>query len=100
MRYLIALLAMIPLAASAQVRPAPATMQVICMPTEQFRNVVGGQHQESPVALGVTGSGRLFELWSSKDGSSWTAAISDGPSAMTCVYADGEALELKPRGAM
>ena len=98
MKKLILLSLLISFPASAQV-VQPRDMKVACMPTEHFRNVMR-DHKESPAILGVTSAGRLFEVWVSRDGKTWTAAISDGPSKMTCAFADGEGIEIKPGGEM
>lgn len=60
------------------------------------------QYKEVPVAVGVTNSGGLIEVYSTSSGSTWTIVVTM-PRGMSCLVAAGEgwqALEpvkLKPK---
>lgn len=52
---------------------------------------------EMPAALGMAGSGRVLEILSSPDGSTWTMLVTE-PNGQSCLIAAGEGWEaLSPR---
>ena len=48
------------------------------------------KYQEAPVAMGVTTTGGLIEVVTSKDGSTWTLLVT-APNGQSCLVAAGEA---------
>jgi hypothetical protein len=77
--------------ASAQQQPAP-----ICIKRAELLNQLENQFNESPVAMGVTDSGSLIEIYSSSDGATWTIGLTM-PNGLTCLVATGQNWESVPR---
>lgn len=66
-----------------------AQAQPQCNERDSVIKVLGSKYQEEPVAIGVSSSGKLFEVLAAKDGTTWTI-ISTTPQRWTCVVAAGE----------
>jgi hypothetical protein len=83
---------------------APAEAQQLCSQRGKVIGQFAKVYQENPVAGGLTRDGRLIEVLSTGDGSTWTIVISK-PSGETCVMMAGEgwrplklkAVELGPK---
>lgn len=57
------------------------------------------QHfDETPLARGVQGDGRLFELYAAKAGATWTVVVTE-PGGESCIVNEGTSLEVLPQGA-
>lgn len=70
----------------------PAFGQSIpCFPRSDFINGLGKDAKESIVARGVTGNGEKIELFTTRDGATWTLIVYP-PSmpGMACPFAAGE----------
>lgn len=81
---LAALLMLVP-AAAAQEESAP------CVKRSDFLHHLSSNYKESPVAMGVTASGRVLEVVASPSGS-WTIIVTM-PNGISCGIASGEAWE-------
>jgi hypothetical protein len=55
-------------------------------------------YDEVPLARGVQGDGRLFELYAGKAGATWTVVVTD-PSGESCIVNEGTSLEVLPQDA-
>ena len=83
---------------------APAEAQQLCSERGKVIGQFSKVYKETPVAGGLTRDGRLIEILSTGDGSTWTIVISK-PSGETCVMMAGEgwrplklkAVELDPK---
>ena len=71
---------------------APA--QAACALRQEVHEALSRHYQERPVALGITGDGRLIEVLVSTAGS-WTILLT-AANGITCVVAAGEAWEPLP----
>ena len=54
---------------------------------------LGRQFGETPLARGLQGDGRVFEMFAAKAGASWTMVITD-PAGESCIVSEGTDLEL------
>ncbi len=64
---------------------SPALAEVFCAPRAEFIEKLKEDYAEAPVAYGLTNANdRLIELFTSKDGETWTLIINypNGPSCM------------------
>jgi hypothetical protein len=59
---------------------------------------LAGNFAEKPLARGLQGDGRLFELFMAKDSGTWTVVVTDS-SGESCIVTEGTSLELLPEGA-
>jgi hypothetical protein len=66
----------------------PGQAQPSCAPHEDVARLLGESYGESPVAFGVTGEGRLVEIFSSDGGGSWTIVLTTG-GGQACIMASG-----------
>ena len=60
-----------------------------CAPRAKLLDLLRDRYGETPVAVGLTNTGRLFEVLSSKDGATWTVVITT-PKGLTCMVEAGE----------
>ena len=84
------------LSSAAQAQQAPAG--AVCGERGKFLAHLGKNHQESPTAMGVTASGRVIEVLTSRDGT-WTIIMTH-PNGVTCMVAAGQAWEVVEQVAM
>lgn len=68
---------------------SPAAAQAICAPHADLTELLGKRYKEQTVAIGIANNGRLMEVYSSKDGSTWTIIMTT-PQGESCVVADGK----------
>ena len=68
---------------------APAEAQQLCSERDKVIGQFSKVYKETPVAGGLTRDGRLIEILSTGDGSTWTIVISK-PGGQTCVMMAGE----------
>lgn len=73
---------------------APAFAQQRCMLRDDLAGVLSHRYQEHPIGQGLTGDGRLLEVFASEAGS-WTLVLTQ-PSKLSCVYAIGEDWSVPP----
>ena len=76
---------------------APAYAQTICLPRAEFAETAARRFQETVVALGLTSTGRLLEVYASTNGETWTLVITT-PEGMSCLAISGEAWRSATRG--
>jgi hypothetical protein len=67
----------------------PAEAQQLCSERGKVIGQFSKVYKEAPVAGGLTRDGRLIEILSTGDGSTWTIVISE-PGGETCVIMAGE----------
>lgn len=68
----------------------PADAQMICVMHNDLVDLLDRNYKEQPVAVGVISDGNLVEVFSSKDGDTWTIVVTR-PDGVSCVLAEGEA---------
>ncbi len=66
-----------------------ASAQAACAPHEDMTKLLGKRYKEQTVAIGIANNGRLMEVFSSEDGSTWTIIMTT-PQGQSCVVADGK----------
>ena len=71
--------------------PAAVQAQPLCDARDKFLQVLGQQHGEMPVAMGLASNGGVLEVFAS-GGGSWTILVTM-PNGTSCVVAAGEAWE-------
>ena len=52
---------------------------------------------ETPLARGLQGDGRLYELYMAKAGATWTVVVTD-PAGESCIVTEGSSMEVLPHG--
>lgn len=53
---------------------------------------------EAPLARGLQGDGRLFELYMAKQGATWTVVVTDA-AGESCIVTEGDSMEVLPHEA-
>ena len=76
----------------------PAVAQTICGERDDFLSQLNKRHGETPSSIGLSSSGQVLEVLTSKDGT-WTILMTS-PQGRTCLVAAGEAWENLPQVAM
>ena len=68
--------------------PSAALAQSPCLPRDKMVDHLANRYNERPVSMGLEISGKLIELFTTADGSTWTLVMimPDGPA---CVVAAG-----------
>ena len=69
-----------------------AVAQQLCAPYEKMSQALGDKFQERSIGSGVGSSGIRMELFTSKDGSTWTVVGVQG-NGRSCVLMDGVSWE-------
>jgi hypothetical protein len=83
---------MLPLAAPAQQQgAAPAN----CVKRSLLLERLAQKFHEQPVAGGLTDNGLLLEVYASRNGETWTIAMTM-PNGTTCLVASGQEWQLRP----
>ena len=72
------------------VAASPAAAQAICASHDEMTELLDKRYKERTVAIGIANNGRLMEVFSSEDGSTWTIIMTT-PQGQSCVVADGKA---------
>jgi hypothetical protein len=59
-------------------------------------------HKETPIALGVTSVGTVMELWTARDGATWTLIVTlpDGNSCVVGAGQDWMSMQQSARGEL
>lgn len=70
----------------------PANAQSLCVDRSQATEQLGDKYSEFPVAMGLTNTGAVLELFASEDGSTWTMMVTM-PDGTSCTMAAGESWE-------
>ncbi len=93
----IRMLAMAALALGLLVHTAAAVQaQPVCMPHDELIERLYATFAEVPAANAIANNGALVELFATRDGSSWTLAMTR-PGGMSCVLVAGEEWNHFPR---
>lgn len=74
---------------AAQAEPQPAGMT--CAPHKSLAGFLDQNFDEKREAIGITGSGQLLEIYTSRNGS-WTIVLST-PQGTSCIVGAGESWE-------
>jgi hypothetical protein len=77
------------LALAAALLSSPANAQVPCAPRQDIAAELSVRHAEALDAAGLTAAGTVVELWTARDGRTWTIVVT-APSGQSCVIAAGE----------
>ncbi|MFQ5958023.1 MAG: hypothetical protein ACE5LF_01500 [Alphaproteobacteria bacterium] len=72
----------------------PAGAQAACGDRDKFVVLLGENYAERAVAIGLTASGRVLEVFTALSGT-WTILVTY-PNGVTCVVATGESWEALP----
>ena len=75
--------------------PTSAAAQQVCAEHAEVVKLLGAKHAEIQVALGLAANGGVVEIFSTKDGATWTMVITM-PNGITCMMASGESWESMP----
>ncbi len=79
------------------VRPAEA--QTVCVARVDLVQQLSRKYAEQPMAMGLASDGRVMELFTSKDGETWTL-VRIMPNGTSCMMAGGESwIKMSPRAA-
>ena len=79
------------------VRPAEA--QTVCVAHADLVQQLSRKYAEEPMALGLGSDGSVMELFTSKDGETWTL-VRITPDGTSCMIGGGESwTEMSPRAA-
>ena len=81
------------MASIASCAMAPAFAQSACLPHGKLVDMLDGRYSEQRIAVGLESNGRLFEIFATDDGSTWTMVVTT-PNGAACVVAAG--LEWRP----
>lgn len=68
----------------------PAKAEAVCVDHAVVVKTLEVKHAEKQVAMGLAGTGVLIEVFSTKDGETWTL-VRTMPDGTSCVVAAGEA---------
>ena len=74
--------------AAATLVATPVTAQSTCLSREVIVTKLADGYDEQLIGRGLQGEARLFEVFMSSDGSSWTI-IQSFPTGMSCIMAAG-----------
>lgn len=77
---------------------AAAHAQPACFPRTELVQHLAHEFHEEPAAAGIADDGSLLEVFASKDGDTWTVAVSL-PNGTTCLLATGQQWQEMPRVA-
>ena len=83
------------LAATPAAAQAPGSGQQFCAKRPDLLRHLESSYQEAPVSMGLADNGNVVEVFSAKDGSTWTITISL-PNGLTCMVASGQFWEIAP----
>lgn len=61
----------------------------LCVPHEKLVAQLSKKHGEKPAAMGLASNGSLMQVFSNRDGGSWTMVLTK-PNGVSCVMAAGE----------
>ncbi len=75
----------------------PAQAQTVCVAHTDLVSKLSRQFSEQPAALGLGGDGSVLQLFTSKDGDTWTL-VRVLPNGNSCMMAVGESwTQMSPR---
>lgn len=88
-RRLVVIVAAVALIASTVVFSGPAAAQSLSRPRAEILKILGENYAEVPVEIGLTRAGEVIELFTSRDGSTWSLVVTS-PDGLSRVVASGE----------
>ena len=80
------------IAAATTSMTSPVQAETACAPRPDVFKALTKQFAEQSVGIGFASNGNMVELFTGKDGASWTIVITL-PNGMTCPVLDGEGWE-------
>lgn len=92
--FILGLLLPIILGLTLSSKPADARSQ--CDTRESVLSQLADNYREEPVALGVTHTGGLIEVLTTKDGGTWSIIITS-PQGISCLVAAGEGWRMRDK---
>lgn len=81
-----------PLMAGLSTLPA----QAVCGPRDEILSSLARQYSENPRELGLSDTGSVIELTTTRDGKTWTLLMTK-PDGTTCIVAAGEGWQPEPQ---
>jgi len=78
---------------------APGAAQARCLPREVVAERLGKRFGEARTAGGLASNGALMEVYSSKDGATWTVVMTM-PQGISCIVAAGESWRVREQVAL
>ena len=78
---------------------APASAQTVCAGHAEMAKRLDKGYSEAPVAIGLSSNGGVVEVFSARDGATWSIVITR-PDGLSCMVAAGEAWETLPKVAL
>lgn len=75
---------------------SPALAEPNCIPRERAVRELHTKYSETAVAMGISNSGAVVELFATENGSTWTVIVTL-PSGLTCALSAGEDWETLPK---
>ncbi len=85
--------------AEAQTVLRPAEAQTVCVAHVDLVKQLSRKYAEQPMAMGLASDGSVMELFTSKDGETWTL-VRITPDGTSCMIGGGESwTEMSPRAA-
>ncbi len=76
------------LIAALMTLPLPAMANPACLPHGKLVDMLDGRYSEQRIAVGLGINGRLFEVFATVDGSTWTMVVTTASGA-SCIVAAG-----------
>lgn len=64
--------------------------RIPCQPRGDVIKYLAGQYGEVPTALGVVNTGALLEVFTAKDGLTWSVVVTSPDGEISCLVAAGE----------
>ena len=74
---------------------APASAQAMCATHAKVAKHLESRYSESPTAIGLASNGGVIELFSARDGATWTLVLTM-PDGQSCAMATGQGWESFP----
>ncbi len=71
---------------------AQASAQSVCATHAKVAKQLESQYAEAPIAIGLTSTGGVIELFTTRDGSTWTLVMTM-PDGKSCAVAAGQGWE-------
>jgi len=67
----------------------PASAQQVCASRQEILDSLAEDYKEAPMAMGMANSGGLVEVFTARDGHTWTILLTR-PDGNACIVAAGE----------
>ncbi len=83
------------LTATPAAAQSPGAGQQFCAKRPDLLRHLDANYQEAPISMGLADNGNVIEVFSAKDGATWTITVSL-PNGLTCMVASGQFWETAP----